>query len=1389
MPDDDIRELTLRVRVDGNELKVLGADFKKTGDAAQGAGKQAESAGERAKKFFTQLPQAAKAAVGVFLLYKAFAAVKRILSNSVAEAVRYQKSLSLIVGLVGVAREQVAIWGDDLKSLGPRVGKGLGELSDALFFITSAGYRGAEAMEVLEASAKAATAGLGETKNIADLVTSAVNVYGKETLSASDATDILVAGVREGKAEAAEFSTSLGRVIGDANELGVSFDEVTATVASLTRTGINAAESTTQLRAILKGLTRPSKEASDILGEVNLSFADIRRTIQEKGFLAGLQQLGDVVDELGQEKFARLFESTEAYSAIVKLTGEGAAATRATFIALANATGSTDAAFAEAKKNTSFWYDVLKSKLGVVMVDFGTVILPLVTSGVKGLITFISLLSDGVKALANAFSNAFSGIKESIQGSLGFLDKLITSLPRNVSEGALTDISLLVPEGVGGGVDLAAVVAGLRTQAEAEKEVTTAVKEKVKAAKEAISANEELNKSLQSQIKTLQQTAKTSGLTGKEIIEYEKRIEIAKGATEEMAEETAALKRELLGLKEGLEAAKQLDKLDLDILPDSAKLAKARDEILGQLDKVAAAIPERAEEWERKRLAVTAKYAKDITQAQSKELVERLKNSDSFYDQLRGDLLEFRQEAAENGQLMSSFFADTLSEMRNGFSDLFYNVITGKFKSLADVARNTWSAILRSFTQLLAQMATQRLILNIVPNVAGGAAAGGAQGASQLLSSGAGIGGAGGLISRIPGFGAGQTFGGPAIPLGGVGPVQQTPFLASGVANFAGGALGAYNILSSLFKGDIAGGVGAGIGGGIGAAAGSFLPGIGTLVGFGIGSTIGKFLGGFFRKKPRLDIDIEPSEKAAVEDLLKDSFESSISISSRKTGVDKGQLRATVAAALEGQIKQVQAIIDTLPEDVADSLDEALLTTTIDRQEHFGRDRLLEFDKKGKNIQKQLEQFLGGELQARFLFSVRDFFSGAFESLGVLPERARELVDAEFERFKSAGSREDRAAIGQEFLSTFAAAADVYNLVNTNVLDPLTQQLRAAEEAAKAFGFEGIPSLEVVDEKLRELLRDFDDPQALRGLVEFRQGLVALRTELAAGVASFASQIRSTAGQITALGRSIGRDFSGQQEVALRTNIESLGVVLGDATLSNQQRSAVLDEQHSNIQELISLERQRFEESKRAQLATLDIQLEALRKLQTDFTGVFAAAGNTLLQLRTGGDSILSPAERLQTVRDEISGLQGRVPTAQGADFVDIQQRLTQLFPEAVRIAREGFGEGSSVAFAQFAAAEEGLKLVQEQTRQEIVTQQGLVARQNEIAARIEAVNNRQFTVSLETKRLVDVHLSNQVSLLEESQTQQSRMVSELERIGGSLRRIESSLERSLRQPLQVGAR
>jgi hypothetical protein len=93
-----------------------------------------------------------------------------------------------------------------LEGLGPQFGVSANEAADALFFITSAGLRGAGATEVLEASLKGAAIGLGDTKTIADLATSAVNAYGESTLGGAEAVDVLAEAVRLGKLEPAELA-------------------------------------------------------------------------------------------------------------------------------------------------------------------------------------------------------------------------------------------------------------------------------------------------------------------------------------------------------------------------------------------------------------------------------------------------------------------------------------------------------------------------------------------------------------------------------------------------------------------------------------------------------------------------------------------------------------------------------------------------------------------------------------------------------------------------------------------------------------------------------------------------------------------------------------------------------------------------------------------------------------------------------------------------------------------------------------------------------------------------------------------------------------------------------------------------------------------------------
>ena len=212
-------------------------------------------------------------------------------TQAVRSAKQFDQSMTRIKSLVGVAGDEVDKMGVAAIEMATNTGRSANEAAEALFFITSAGLRGKEAMEVLEASLKAAAIGLGETKIVADLATSALNAYGAENLSATGATDVLVTSVREGKLEADELAQSMGRVLPLASAMGVEFHEVGAAFAALSRTGTNAAEAATQVRGILSALLKPTQQAEEALAEMGLSSAELRMQLREKGLLSTLNTL------------------------------------------------------------------------------------------------------------------------------------------------------------------------------------------------------------------------------------------------------------------------------------------------------------------------------------------------------------------------------------------------------------------------------------------------------------------------------------------------------------------------------------------------------------------------------------------------------------------------------------------------------------------------------------------------------------------------------------------------------------------------------------------------------------------------------------------------------------------------------------------------------------------------------------------------------------------------------------------------------------------------------------------------------------------------------------------------------------------------------------------
>jgi TP901 family phage tail tape measure protein len=297
----------------------------------------------------------------------------------------FEFSMQKMVGLAGVGQTTVTQWSEALLKMGPEVAKGPKELADALYFISSSGIKGADALNVLKISAQAATAGLGETKDVADFLTSALNAYKGTNLSAAKAADILVAAVREGKGEASSFATAMGSIIPIASQLGVSLDQVAGGMAAITLTGSSTAQAATYLKGVFNVLTKaPMTGGREMasLGAMKTSYGELRKILADgpNGLINLMQKLRDMQMQYGDELMSDILPNIRALTGYLSIAGKNFTYNSELMKRVSNSTGSLGVAFAAVSNTIKVQLDQALSKAQASLIKLGQAIAPTIIS-------------------------------------------------------------------------------------------------------------------------------------------------------------------------------------------------------------------------------------------------------------------------------------------------------------------------------------------------------------------------------------------------------------------------------------------------------------------------------------------------------------------------------------------------------------------------------------------------------------------------------------------------------------------------------------------------------------------------------------------------------------------------------------------------------------------------------------------------------------------------------------------------------------------------------------------------------------------------------------------------------------------------------------------------
>lgn len=309
-------------------------------------------------------------------------------------AIDFEESVNKMTRLAGVSKDQAHAWSRELIELSKSVAVGPNELAEALYFVASSGADVDVAMKIVKTSAMGAAVGLGDVQTVADALTSVINVYGKENITAAEAANVLVAAVREGKGEADEYAAVIGRLTPNAALLGVEFNEIGAAMAFLTNKGLSTHEAATRLNQAFQNLIKPSKQSKDMMKMLGGSYEEVHRILREDGLLAGLRYMRDLTKG-NKEAFATLFPNVRSLNAALLLTSEeGAAQADEIFGQLADNTGDLDNAFKEAEGTAKFKLADALATLKSVGVELGEVLLPIVADMAKWFGDFASKFSN-----------------------------------------------------------------------------------------------------------------------------------------------------------------------------------------------------------------------------------------------------------------------------------------------------------------------------------------------------------------------------------------------------------------------------------------------------------------------------------------------------------------------------------------------------------------------------------------------------------------------------------------------------------------------------------------------------------------------------------------------------------------------------------------------------------------------------------------------------------------------------------------------------------------------------------------------------------------------------------------------------------------------------------
>jgi len=321
----DLRTLQQQLVQVAPQLQSLSSQVSRVGQSFDDSGKKAKGFGER----LTNYIQYRVIADTVMKMQDAFFGAITVIKD-------FDQSLKDLQAITGATNSEVAVMGEKIISVAKNTKFSASEVAAGMVILGQAGLSASETVNTIAAVSDLATGTLSDMSTSVDLVSTAMSVFEISADRASYVSDVFANAINKSKLDVDKLRTALNYVGPVAQEAGVSFEEVSASMMTLANSGQRASTIGTGLRRLFSDLVDPPEKLAAAVGKAGLSLTDLDPRIHSLStVLTNLnlvvhdsQQAFDIFGRYGANAVLALKGADSGFAEMLRTVSESGTAAR-----------------------------------------------------------------------------------------------------------------------------------------------------------------------------------------------------------------------------------------------------------------------------------------------------------------------------------------------------------------------------------------------------------------------------------------------------------------------------------------------------------------------------------------------------------------------------------------------------------------------------------------------------------------------------------------------------------------------------------------------------------------------------------------------------------------------------------------------------------------------------------------------------------------------------------------------------------------------------------------------------------------------------------------------------------------------------------------------------